>query len=79
MYGQTLNLYGVVGRKAASVAGFEYSEDLRNSGIVWNEVTIDKFITAPKKLFPGTRTELPGVENEKTRRGIIRFLGSLSQ
>ena len=32
MYGQTLNLYGVVGRKAASVAGFEYSEDLRKSG-----------------------------------------------
>ena len=79
MYGQTLNLYGVVGRKAASVAGFEYSEDLRKSGIVWNEVTIDKFITAPKKLFPGTRMELPGVEDEKTRRGIIRFLGSLSQ
>jgi cytochrome c len=79
MYGQTLNLYSVVGRKVASVAGFEYSEDLRKSGIVWNEATIDKFITAPKKLFPGTRMELPGVEDETTRRGIIRFLGSLSQ
>ena len=79
MYGQTLNLYGVVGRKAASVAGFEYSEDLRKSGIVWNEATIDKFISAPKQLFPGTRMELPGVEEVETRRRIIRFLGSLSQ
>jgi cytochrome c len=79
MYGQTLNLYGVVGRKAASVAGFGYSEDLRKSGIVWNEATIDKFITAPKQLFPGTRMELPGVDDEKTRSTIIRFLGSLSQ
>jgi cytochrome c len=79
MYGQTLNLYGVIGRKAASMAGFEYSEDLRKSGIVWNEATIDKFITAPKKLFPGTRMELPGVEDEKTRTGIIGYLGSLSQ
>jgi cytochrome c len=79
MYGQTLNLYGVVGRKAASVAGFEYSEDLRKSGIVWSEANVDTFITLPKKLFPGTRMELPGVEDEKTRRGIIRFLGSFSQ
>jgi cytochrome c len=79
MYGQTLNLYGVIGRRAASVAGFEYSEDLRQSGIIWSEADIDRFITAPKKLFPGTRMELPGVEDERTRRGIIRFLGSLSQ
>jgi cytochrome c len=79
MYGQTLNLYGIVGRKAASVAGFEYSEDLRKSGIVWNEATIDNFISAPKKLLPGTRMELPGVEDVETRRRIIRFLGSLSQ
>ena len=79
MYGQTLNLYGVLGRRAASVANFEYSEDLRKSGIVWNEATIDKFITAPKKLFSGTRMELPGVEDVETRRCIIRFLGRLSQ
>jgi cytochrome c len=79
MYGLTLNLFGVVGRKAASVAGFEYSEDLRKSGIVWDEAIIDKFITAPKKLFPGTRMELPGVEDVKTRTGVIRYLLSLAQ
>jgi len=79
MYRQTLNLYGVLGRRAATVVNFEYSEDLRKSGIVWNETTIDKFIAAPKKLLPGTRMELPGVEDVETRRRIIRFLGSLSQ
>ena len=79
MYGLTLNLYGVVGRKAASVAGFQYSEDLRKSDIVWDEPVIDKFITAPKKLLPGTRMELAGVQDVKTRTGIIRYLRSLSQ
>jgi cytochrome c len=79
MYGQTLNLYGVVGRKAASVAGFDYSEGLRRSGIVWNEAIIDTFINAPKKLIPGTRMELPGVEDEKTRTSIVRYLRGLSQ
>jgi cytochrome c len=78
MYGLTLNLYGVVGRKSASVVGFGYSEDLRKSDIVWDEAIIDKFITAPKKLFPGTRMELPGVEDVKTRTGIIRYLRSLA-
>ena len=79
MYGLTLNLYGVVGRRSASVVGFQYSEDLQKSDIVWDEAIIDKFITAPKKLFPGTRMELPGVEDVKTRTGIIRYLRSLSQ
>jgi cytochrome c len=79
LYGLTLNLHGVVGRRAASVPGFAYSDELRKSGIVWDEALIDKFITAPKKLFPGTRMELPGVEDVKTRTGIIRYLRSLSQ
>lgn len=79
MYGQTLNLYGIVGRKAASVVGFDYSEGLRTSGIVWNEAVIDTFITAPKKLIPGTRMELPGVEDEKTRTSIVRYLRGLLQ
>jgi cytochrome c len=79
MYGLTLNLYGVVGRKSASVAGFAYSEDLRKSDIVWDEAIIDRFITAPRKLVPGTRMELSGVEDVKTRTGIIRYLRSLSQ
>ena len=78
MYALTLTLYGVVGRKSASVAGFQYSEDLRKSDIIWDEAIIDKFITAPKKLFPGTRMELPGVEDVKTRTGIIRYLRSLA-
>ena len=30
------NLFGVVGRKSASVAGFEYSGPLKASGITWS-------------------------------------------
>ena len=78
MYGLTLNLFGVIGRKSASVTGFQYSEDLRKSDVVWDEAIIDKFITAPKKLFPGTRMELPGVDDVKTRTAIIRYLRSLA-
>ena len=79
MYGLTLNLYGVVGRKSDSVAGFAYSEDLRKSDIVWDEALIDTFIAAPKKLIPGTRMELTGVEDVRTRTGIIRYLRGLAQ
>jgi cytochrome c len=79
MYGLTLNLYGVVGRRSASVAGFVYSEALRKADVVWDEAIIDKFITAPKKLFPGTRMELPGVADVKTRTGIIRYLRGLGR
>jgi cytochrome c len=47
-------LWGVVGRKAGSVPGFQYSDGLKASGIVWTPEKIDEWITFPKKLVRGT-------------------------
>src|SRR4051794_27692372 len=46
-------LYGVVSRKAGSVAGFAYSDSVKNSGITWDEATLDKWITNPNAVIPG--------------------------
>lgn len=76
IYGQTLNLYGIIGRKAASVPDFEYSEAMKATGRVWDVQAIDTFITAPKKFVPGTRMELPGVSDANLRKAIVEFLGT---
>ena len=41
-----------VGRKAGTVPGFPYSEAMRSSGWVWNEKTLDEFLTAPYLTLP---------------------------
>jgi cytochrome c len=65
---------GVVGRKAASVEGFTYSKAMKNSGLTWDEATLDRFLTGPTKLVPGTRMGFAGVPVEQDRADLIAFL-----
>jgi cytochrome c len=71
------NLYGVVGRKAASTA-FGYSAALKASGLTWDPATLDRFLTSPMKLVPGTRMLIP-VSDPKQRADLIAYLGSLKK
>ena len=48
------NLHGLFGRKAGSVAGFNYSPALKASGLVWDAQTLDQFLAAPTTKVPGT-------------------------
>jgi cytochrome c len=76
MYGQTLNLYGVIGRKAASITDFEYSEAMKATNRTWDAQSVESFIAAPRKVVPGTRMEMPGIPDPKVRRAIIDFLST---
>jgi cytochrome c len=76
IYGQTLNLYGVIGRKAASIPNFEYSDAMKATDRTWDAQSVASFIAAPRKFVPGTRMELPGVPDPDVRRAIIEFLST---
>ena len=69
------NLAGVVGRKAASTA-FAYSSALKGSGLTWDKPTLDRFLSGPSKMVPGTRM-LISVPDPKERAGLIAYLGGL--
>ena len=64
---------GVVGRKAGSIAGFAYSKALKNSGLVWDEATLDRWLTNPSELVPGTLMFYE-VEKPQDRSDIIAYL-----
>jgi cytochrome c len=68
-------LRGVVGRKAASVPGFDYSDALKASGIVWTPATLDPFLTRPTKAVPGTAMRAV-VSDPAERRDLIAYLAS---
>jgi cytochrome c len=69
-------LYGVVGRKAATVPNFAYSDSVKSSGITWDEKTLDKWIANPNALIPGNSMGIifAGVADAGERAKIIAFL-----
>jgi cytochrome c len=71
------NLFGVVGRKAASVAGFDYSAPLKASGITWTNETLSEWLADPAKMVPGTSMGVPGVTSKDKIRDLIAYLDTL--
>ena len=72
------NLYGIVGRKAAQVKGFKYSKALKNSGLTWDDATLDKFLKKPKKLVKKTKMAFGGIKKDSQRADLIAYLKSNS-
>ncbi len=72
------NLWNVAGAKAARRADFPYSEALRNSGIVWTDENLDKWLSGPSKFVPGSKMAYPGNPNAADRAALIAYLKSHS-
>jgi cytochrome c len=73
------SLHGVVGRKAGSLEGFNYSAAMKEANITWDEGTLDKFITNPDSVVPNNKMKpFTGISDIKTRKDIIDFLKSNS-
>jgi cytochrome c len=70
-------LRGVVGRKAGTVAGFSYSDALRNSGITWTEDLLIKWLENPETLVKGNDMEFR-VSNAGEREALVDYLKSLN-
>lgn len=69
------SLAGLWSRKAGSLASFmRYSHALRSSGIVWDDKTLDAWLTDPQRLVPGNAMTFPGIEDPRTRSDLIAFL-----
>jgi cytochrome c oxidase assembly protein subunit 11 len=66
-------LGGVVGRRAGSVAGFDYSPALAQSGIVWSEQVLAQWLTNPQAFVPGALMPA-SVPDAAIRRDIIAYL-----
>jgi len=73
------NLYGVVGRAAGSVDGFDYSDAIKASDITWNEAELDAFIANPAAKIAGTYMSAGAVRDDEKRKTIIAYLASLSE
>ena len=71
------NLFGVVGRKAATRPGFAYSAPLQKSGIVWTEANLTKWVAGPARLVPGTKMAFAGISSKKQQGDLVEYLEKL--
>jgi len=64
---------GVVGRTAGTVPGYAYSPALKNSHIVWDRDTLDRWLTSPQELVPGAKMFF-AMPNPQDRADVIAYL-----
>lgn len=65
---------GLFGRVAGTVEGFNYSKAMKESGITWDEATLDDFLAHPRQTVPGTRMTYAGIADPQERADLIAYL-----
>jgi cytochrome c len=74
------SLAGLWNRKAGSVASFSrYSPALKSANIVWNDKTLDDWVTDPQHLVPGNQMTFPGIKDAGQRADLLAFLKGATQ
>jgi cytochrome c len=67
-------LNGLDGRKSGTIAGYNYSDANKNSGIVWNEAQFLDYIKDPKAKIPKTKMVFAGIKNEDEAKSLWAFI-----
>ena len=73
------NLHGVIGRTAGGLEGYDYSDALLASEMVWDESNLDRFLADPAGTIPGTDMLAGAVADEEARLAIITYLASTAE
>jgi glucose/arabinose dehydrogenase/cytochrome c2 len=70
------SLHGVVGRTAGSASDFSYTQALKGSKLTWDAATLDRFLTSPTTVVPGTMMVIP-VANPAERANLVAYFSEL--
>ena len=72
------NLFGVVGRKAASLEGYAYSEAMKKSGITWDDAALGEYLKDPKAKVPEGKMAFAGLKQAAQLGDVIAYLKKLA-
>lgn len=71
------NLHGVVGRRVAGDAGFDYSpvlQEASRAGDAWDAARLDRFLADPEEMYPGLWMGANGLRVQAERRAVVEWL-----
>ena len=71
------SLFGVVGRHSGRMPGFQYSSANLQSNLTWDPATLDRYLSDPQQLVPGTLMTFSGLRNPQQRADVIAYLETL--
>ncbi len=71
------SLFGVYGTKAGEVPGFKFTAANKNSGLVFDDATLERYLENPKAVVPGTTMTYAGLKNPEQRANVIAYLATL--
>lgn len=72
-------LNGLDGRKSGTVAGYNYSDANKNSGITWGKDVFLEYIKDPKAKIPGTKMVFAGIKNETEANNLWAYIASFDK
>jgi cytochrome c len=73
------NLFGVFGSKAGVTVGFAFSNEMKASGIVWDDKTMAEYLKDPKGRIPGTKMVFAGVRRPEQLDDLMAYLKKATQ
>jgi cytochrome c len=62
-------------RKSGGLSSFErYSDALKSSGIIWDDRTLDGWLTDPQRMVPDNDMPFEGIKDDRVRADLLAFL-----
>ncbi len=71
------NLFGIEGRKSATVDGFSYSGPMKAANLTWTDDNLAKWAAGPAKMVPGTKMAFGGIAQKTQIADLVAYLDTL--
>jgi cytochrome c len=72
-------LHAIFGRKAGTADNYAFSDAMKNSGIVWDDDTMTKYVRDPKEVVPGGKMAFPGIKDDQQLADLLAYLHQATQ
>lgn len=73
------NLRGVIGRRAGTQPDYGYSSAMKGASLTWDEAALDRWLTRPSSVVPGTSMAFAGLTKPEDRKAVIAYIRKASR
>lgn len=73
------NLHALFGRRAGTIAGFDFSPAWRGANFVWTEKTLDTYLRNPRRTIPNNLMQFDGLNRPEDRSALIAYMKIITQ
>ncbi len=76
------SLHGIYGRKAGVASKYKFSRAMKkagNSGLVWDDKSLAKYLSKPRSFIKGTKMAFAGIKKPRDMENLLAFLKEASK